>query len=80
MNSKTAKIGNYYRLKDSPNYSWVKILEIRQPKKDWNTTSYVVAKCEHTVHKNDKIGFIKYFKLSDLIEARTEKNIVLKNC
>ena len=71
MNSKTIKIGNYYRLKNSIDYGWVKVLEVKKPKEDWNNTNYITAKCEHVVQKNDTMGFIRYFKLSDLIEERS---------
>ena len=70
MNSKNAKIGNYYRHKDTLNYGWAKILDIQKPKKSWNTSNYICAKCEWSVHKNDTMGFIKSFKLSDLVEER----------
>lgn len=68
MNSKTAKIGKYYRHKNTPNYGWAKLIEIIPPRKGINTTNYIVGKCEWSVHKNDTLGLYRYFRLSDLLE------------
>lgn len=60
-------IGNYYRLSNTPNYCWAKVLKILPAHTGINNNKYPVAKCEWTVSKNDSFGLIKYFKLSDLI-------------
>jgi len=54
------KIGETYRLKSSPTYSYVKVVAIDEKK------TPKLAKCEHTVYKGDLVGFIRWFKLSDL--------------
>ena len=52
-------VGEYYRLKASPDYSYVKILELLNTKPK-------TAKCEHIVSKHDNFGFIRIFNLKDL--------------
>ena len=69
MNSKNAIIGDYYRHRNTPKYGWAKILSILQPHKGLNTHGYLIAKCGWSVDKNATFGFIKYFKLSDLIKG-----------
>jgi hypothetical protein len=68
MIRKDLVIGEYYRHKATPNYSWAKILEIIEPHTGVNNNNYPVAKCELTVDKGDTFGMIKYFKLSNLIK------------
>lgn len=63
-------IGEYYRLKDTPNYSWIKPLEILKPKQAPNTNNYIIVKCEHTVDKNDTFGFIKYYRPNIIIKPK----------
>ena len=70
MNSKNVVIGNYYRHRDTPTYAWAKVLSVLPPHKGLNAHGYLVAKCEWSLGKNDSLGLIKYFKLSDLIEAQ----------
>ena len=66
-NIKNIVIGNYYRKSNTPNYGWAKVLKILPACTGKNNNKYPVAECEWTISKNDKIGLIKYFKLSDLI-------------
>ena len=77
MRIKDIEIGEYYRIADTKGceeyssgyYGWVKVIEIFKkgqygnpdPKKN-------LVKCEHTVHKNDTCGFIRYFKPSQLVK------------
>lgn len=61
-------IGEYYRFKEHPNYGYAKVLEILKPGQGVNKNSYSVVKCEHTVNKNDTIGFIRYFDPRNLIK------------
>lgn len=68
------KVGDYARLKSSPTYTWVKIIDIlpagsivRGQKLDRQT-----AKCEHVVNKGDTVGFIRYFDLSKLARVEAE--------
>ena len=55
----------YYRLKISPNYGYVKILEFLN-------TSPKSARCEHTVDKNDKFGFIRTFNLREILNNKKD--------
>jgi len=64
---KDIEIGKYYRLKDTPTYGYIKTLQILKPKELENNNNFVVVKCEHTVNKDDTIGFIRYFRLVDII-------------
>ena len=72
MNTKTVKIGEYYRHADTPNYAWAKVLEVIKPHTGLNTHGYLIAKCEWTLSQNDTFGLIKYFKLSDLVKPAPE--------
>lgn len=68
MRTQDIVIGDHYRLRDSPNYGYVKAMEILKPKQKPNTNNYLVVKVEHTVNKNDLFGFIRYFKPADIIK------------
>jgi len=61
-------IGEHYRLKDSPDYGYAKALRLLRAHEAENNNTYSVVKCEHTINKNDKFGFIRYFKPCDLIK------------
>jgi len=65
MNSKNIVIGDYYRHRGNEK-AWAKVLAILPPRKGLNTHTYWIAKCEWTINKDDLIGLIKYFRLSDL--------------
>ena len=67
MNSKNVIIGNYYRLKSTPDYGWAKVLSVLPPRKGLNTHGYWVAKCEWSLEKGDSIGLINHFRLSELL-------------
>jgi hypothetical protein len=62
MRIKDIVIGKTYRLKSSPSYGYLKALEIIPPRQHIKHNNFVVIKCEHTVNKNDTIGFIRYFR------------------
>jgi hypothetical protein len=63
------KIGKVYRLRTSPNYGYVKVLEIIRPKEKENPHTYSVAKVQHSDRKEDFTwSFIRYFRPCDLIE------------
>jgi GTP-binding protein EngB required for normal cell division len=61
-------IGESYRFKDHPNYGYAKVLEILKPKQGVNKNTYSVVKCEHTIRKDDTMGFIRYFDPRTLIK------------
>ena len=67
MRSKDIEIGKYYRLKNSPEYGYIKIISILNPREGENTNNFIVVKCEHTVMKGDLFGFIRYFKPCNII-------------
>jgi hypothetical protein len=76
------EIGKPYRLKSSPDYGYVKPVEIIKPgtwqmkalakKEGVKPFGFIVVKCEHTVYKNDTVAFIRYFRLVDIIECKEE--------
>lgn len=68
MRAKDIIIGEHYRLKNSPDYGWIKPIEILKPKQYPNPYNYIVVKCEHTVSKDDTFGFVRYFKPVDIIK------------
>jgi hypothetical protein len=61
-------IGEFYRFRTHPNYSYAKCLKVLRAKEAENNNTYAVAKCEHVVCKNDKFGYIRYFRPVDLIK------------
>jgi hypothetical protein len=68
MRVQDIKIGEYYRFKSHPDYSYAKALNILKPKTGVNTNTYSVVKCEHVINKKDTMGFIRYFRPCDLIK------------
>jgi hypothetical protein len=62
-------IGTFYRLRSSPNYGYVKALEVIPPKTGVNTHGYKIVKCEHSVCKGNSI-FIRYFRPVDMIKDK----------
>ena len=68
MNSKDIEIGKSYRLKSTPDYGWVKVLEVIKPNRGKDKHPFYTVKCEHTVNKDDTIGFIRLFRLSELLK------------
>jgi hypothetical protein len=74
MRPQDLKIGKVYRLRTSPNYGYVKVLEIIRPKEKENPHTYSVAKVQHSVRKEDLVfglwGFIRYFRPCELIEEQ----------
>ena len=68
MNPKKIEIGKYYRLKDTPDYGYVKAIQVLNIHELDKTKNYLIVKCEHTVCKNDTVGFIRYFRPRDIVE------------
>lgn len=66
MRPQDIKIGESYRLRSSPRYSYAKALQVLKPKQGENTNTYAVVKCEHSVDKNDTFGMIRYFRPCDM--------------
>ena len=62
--------GQYYKLKGTDGYGWVKVVEVYK-KGQWDSPdkSKSLVKCEHTVNKGDTFGFVRYFRPMDLIKA-----------
>ncbi|MFA6066920.1 MAG: hypothetical protein WC707_07090 [Candidatus Babeliaceae bacterium] len=69
MIAKDIVIGEFYRFKDHPNYSYAKAIKVLPPKKGENTNNYIVVKCEHVVNKDDYFGFVRHFKPVDLVRC-----------
>ena len=63
------QIGEYYRLKDSPDYGYIKPLRVLAKDDDENPKDYIIVRCEHTVSKNDSFGFNRYFRPRDIIKG-----------
>lgn len=68
MRAEDLKIGESYRLKDSPNYAWAKVIKVLKPRQDENTHNRIIVKCEFSQNRNDSFGLIKYFRPSNLIK------------
>jgi len=68
MRPREILIGNFYRLKSSSNYGYLKAILVLNPKIRKNTNTFKVVECEHTVNKSDKFGFIRLFRLCDMIK------------
>lgn len=68
MNSKNIKIGEYYQNRLAKGW-WFKALEVIKPHTGINTSGKIIVKGEWSPHKNDTMGLIKYFNISDLIEV-----------
>jgi hypothetical protein len=62
------KIGDNCVFKDHPNYSYAKILRFVK------VNGVSCAECEHTIGRNDLIGFIRTFKLRDLKKWKPPQN------
>lgn len=60
-------VGESYRHKASPSYSWAKVRKMLKPKEYPNTNSFIIAECRWTTEKDGEFGLIKHFKPSDLI-------------
>lgn len=76
MRIQDIKVGEYYRLKNTGGeycqyYGWVKVIEIYK-KGQWNSPdkSKSLVKCQHTVNKNDIVGFTRYFRPMDLVDTK----------
>jgi hypothetical protein len=79
VNANKIEIGKFYQLKDSLGYkTYVKPVEIIRPG-TWQMKEmaksqkikpfkFIVVKCEHSINKDDKIGFIRYFRPVNIIE------------
>jgi hypothetical protein len=68
MRPQDIEIGVFYRFKAHPGYSYAKAIEVLRPKQGVNTNRYKVVKCEHVISKKDTMGFIRYFRPSDLVK------------
>jgi hypothetical protein len=80
VNVDKIEIGKFYRLKDSPSYTYVKPIEVFRPgtwqmkelakDKGIKPFKFIVVKCEHVVYKDDTVGFIRYFRPVNIIEDK----------
>lgn len=71
MNSKQVKVGSVYRLKSSPDYGFVKVVEIFKPMSritpDLKRMDCYIVKCLHSPYRNFTCEFVLYFKLVDIL-------------
>ena len=68
MRAADLKIGKTYRLKSSPNYGFIKVIEVLDRGSEPHRLQYIVAKVKHTVGRHDVTGFIRYFRPRDIIK------------
>jgi hypothetical protein len=61
------KLGDFCRLKSSPNYSFAKIIKFVK------IDGVQCAECEHTIGCTDLIGFYRTFKLRDLVKWKYQE-------
>ncbi len=61
--------GCYYRFKSSPNYGFFKALRVLKARSYDNKLPYAIIEGEHTVEKNDKFGFLRTFKATDIMKC-----------
>lgn len=78
MRVQDIEINKFYRLKNTGGeytkyYGWVKPLEIYK-RGQWNSPDKTksLVKCEHKVDKNNTVGFIRYFRPSELVDTHEE--------
>jgi GTP-binding protein EngB required for normal cell division len=79
------EIGKTYRLIDSPDYGYVKPIEIIRPgtwqmkalaeKEGIKPFGFIVVRCEHTVGKNDTVGLIRYFRPVSIVACSEEAGL-----
>ena len=62
------KLGEFYRVRGN-NYAYAQVIAILPPKTGINDTRAFIAECRWVVNKNDKVGMIMYFKISDLVKC-----------
>ena len=76
MRLKDIQIGKCYRLKSSPDYGYVRVIEIIKPY-TWQMKALakdhgippkraIVVKCEHLSSMDSVFSLVRYFKASDL--------------
>ena len=66
------KIGEYYRLKYSPDYVYIKVIKIYKPREYKEEYNFYLVECEHVINKSDKIGFIRYVKAKNIVRDKKE--------
>ena len=66
MRAQDIVIGESYRFRAHPTVGYAKALEVLKLGRSDNHRTYVIVKCEHTMFKNDNMGFIRYFRPTDL--------------
>lgn len=73
MKLENIKFGNYYRIKDCLDsyghfYGYAYVIGIYKKGDPDNPLDFNCVKCQHVVYKDDKIGIVRYFKPSRLVE------------
>lgn len=67
MRPQDIKIDEFYRLRSTPDYSFIQAKRILKPKEYPNTHKYIIVECNHVVNKNDGLGFKRYFRPVDMV-------------
>lgn len=77
MNFKQVKVGSVYRLKSSPDYGFVKVVELFKSGSritpDSKRMRCHIVKCCHSTNTDFICGFVRYFKLSELLGPEVEE-------
>ncbi len=66
----TIEAGKIYRHRGNPNYGYAKVLEIIPARTGVNKNTHKVVKVEWSQDSKFTFGLIKYFKKSDMVEAK----------
>jgi len=78
MRAQDIKIGEWYRLKSSPTYGYIKALIVIPSKStvigcerihpEISKLSYITVKCLHSINMDDRFCLIKYFRPRDILQ------------
>lgn len=72
MRLQDIKIGEFYRLKEHPNYCYAQAVGFLKPMEHPNENKFTVVKCLYSVQKNDNFTLVKYFKPNDLQKGKPQ--------
>ena len=72
MRTQDIVIGEWYRLRANPNYSYVKAIKIFKRGEKDNPINCTCVKCEHVINKSDTCGLIHYFRPCDMVKENEQ--------
>ena len=67
MRAQDVVVGESYRFKTHPRYSYAKALKVIAGKTGVNPHNYKIVECLHTVYKNEEVGQTRYVRPCDLV-------------